>query len=156
MEELINKLEDIESILLTFDKSLFEKDKTILKKEFNRILNLLRKPLLVNKWTDVFETPQDIINILIDKCNFKDDFAINKSRKREGYVDPRHIAQTICRYIFPNKSLAYVGSFFVNSDHATVLHSVKVVKNLCETNLYFLEKFNSIQQEILGYVYIKF
>ena len=154
MNELIIKLEEIESILLTFENLLSDDDKNDLKKEFNRILLSLRKPLVKNKFE--YDTPQDIIDFMIVKCNIKEDFAINKSRKRDDYAYPRHIARTILRHVFKNETLNSIGCYFSNSDHATVLHSVKTVKNLCETDKEFKEMFNDIQIKILGDICIKF
>ena len=154
MNELIIKLQEIESILLVYGSILFEKDKMELKKEFNKTLTLLRMPLFSNRWTVIYKTPQDIIDYLIKYCGFKEDFAINKTRKREVYMEPRQIAQTISRFVFRNESLNYVGSYFINSDHSTVLHSIKTVKNLSETDKKFKEYFNNIQIELLGDIYI--
>lgn len=155
MNESINKLIEINDILLIYNNHLFEKDKTNLKKEFNKILNSLRKSLFNNKWNEVFKTPQDIIDYSVKYCKFKEDFATNKTRHRDDYVYTRQMIQTICRYVFKNRSLSYIGNFFVNSDHATVLHSIKTVNNLCETDKRFKERFNDVQINVLGDIYIK-
>ena len=152
MNTLINNLLEIDLIFLIFGNQLLEDDRFDLKKEYNKTLTSLRKPILSAK---LFETPQDIIDALIKNCGFKEDFAINKSRKRETYIYPRHMAMTLCRFIFKDKSLEFIGRFFISSDHATVLHAIKNISDLCDTDLEFKYKFESIQIELLGSIYIK-
>ena len=72
-----------------------------------------------------------------------DHFGINeneidiKTRKRE-IVTARQISMTICKLITKD-SLSNIGSEHGGKDHATVLHSIKTVKNLFDTNRSFRE-----------------
>jgi len=61
----------------------------------------------------------------------------SKDRKREQVIG-RQIGQYICLFIFnellrKNLTLEYIGGFY-NKDHATVLHSKKVISNYIDTD----------------------
>src|SRR6056297_2542615 len=150
----MNNLYDIHLALETFKSWLYKPDANSLVNEFNQSLHRMRKPLSKGFVYD-YSTPDDVIEKLINICDYPIDFETRKTRKRE-YVQSRQIAQTISRYLFSEKSLAEIGSYFVNSDHSSVLHSIKTVKNLCETDKEYLKNFNDVQEKILGFVYIKF
>ena len=154
MLQAIDNLYDIHLTLETFRPWLYKSDSNSLINDFNQSLHKLRKPLNRGFIYD-YSTPDDVIEKLINICDYPIDFETRKTRKIE-YVQPRQIAQTISRYLFPEKSLAEIGSYFVNSDHSSVLHSIKTVKNLCETDKKYLKNFNDVQEKILGFVYIKF
>ena len=38
--------------------------------------------------------------------------------------------------------------FALGKDHSTVIHAKKTIANLCETNVYFKEQFDTINQQI--------
>lgn len=62
-----------------------------------------------------------------------------KTRKREVVQ-----ARQICHYLAKNhinRSLAHIGEYFGNVDHATVLHSCRTINNLLETNNEFKSNF---------------
>jgi len=154
MLQAIDNLYDIHLTLETFKAWLYRPDVNSLVNDFNQSLHKLRKPLN-SGFIYNYSTPDDLIKKLINICDYPEDFATRKTRKRE-YVKSRQIAQTISRYLFPEKSLAEIGSYFVNSDHSSILYSIKTVKNLCETDKKYLKDFNDAQEKILGFVYIKF
>lgn len=145
---LLNKLIEIEiNIELEKTEEIVEK----LKLQYNTILLNLKKAFRFE-----YNNPQDVIDFMIKHMKYPNDFAISKSRKRETYVYPRQIAQTISKDLFRNKSLADIGSYFSNSDHASVLHSISNVKTLLISNKEFRSTFNKIQIEMFGFEKIKY
>jgi len=69
----------------------------------------------------------------------------NKIRLRD-YVIVRQITMTLFRLKL-GTSLRLAGEYF-GKDHATVLHSIKTVKNLNETDREFREKSNDLLKGI--------
>ena len=68
-----------------------------------------------------------------------------KCRKRE-YVVVRQISMTLFRLVVKS-SLSKSGEIF-NKDHATVLHSIKTVRNLRETDRKFRELTDPLLREV--------
>lgn len=64
--------------------------------------------------------------------------ARNKTRLRD-IVEIRQISLTLFKHKVASGSLKEKGAYF-KKDHATVLHSIKTVKNLRETDRVFREK----------------
>ena len=72
-----------------------------------------------------------------------------RSRKPECKV-PRQLAMYfIYKYRKAAWSLAMIGNEVAGRDHATVLHSVKTVNNLCETEVCFRDKVNDIEYQLV-------
>ena len=61
-----------------------------------------------------------------------------KTRKRE-IVEARQIAMFVASTQIKTLSLSKIGEYY-NKDHATVIHALKTVNNLCETDHLFKEK----------------
>lgn len=72
-----------------------------------------------------------------------------KSRKRE-LVEVRQIFFYFSNKYLKNTTLERI-SKFLNKDHSTVIHSIKVVNNMCETDLIFNHKIKQIDKLILEY-----
>ena len=66
--------------------------------------------------------------------------------KRREIVEPRQVVMAISRLETPF-SLKQIG-FRYNKDHATVLHALRVVCNMFNTDKYFREKFTEIISEL--------
>ena len=66
-------------------------------------------------------------------------------RKRE-YVESRQLFLTMM-HNHTKRSLASIGSI-VGKDHATVLHSVKTINNLCDTDKKFREMYEFIENRV--------
>lgn len=69
-----------------------------------------------------------------------------KTRKRE-IVEARQIAMFVASTQIKTLSLSKIGEYY-NKDHATVIHALKTVNNLCETDHLFKEK---VDQAIVKY-----
>ena len=77
-------------------------------------------------------------------CEVKD--ITTKSRKR-ATCEPRQIAMYFEKEM-TRLSLEAIGQRFGNKDHATVLHSVKTIKNLIDTDLKFKQSIESMTRQI--------
>ncbi len=69
-----------------------------------------------------------------------------KSRKRD-VVQARQIAMYLARK-YTKSSLTVIGEQIGNRDHATVLHAVKTVMDLCETDREIRESVTTIEKEL--------
>jgi len=70
---------------------------------------------------------------------------LSKSRKRE-LVEYRQISMHILKG-YTTLGASAIGRVF-KKDHATVLHSIKTVENLLNTDKNFAYKFNSVKQRV--------
>lgn len=68
------------------------------------------------------------------------------TRKRE-IVQTRQVAMYFSKN-FTNNSLATIGSQIGDKDHATVLHAIKTVNNLCETDKRFAAQIQEIENQL--------
>ena len=64
------------------------------------------------------------------------------TRKR-AVVEARQVAMYVAVKEIKTISLSKIGEYY-NKDHATVIHSVKNITNLCETEKLFKEKVNQV------------
>lgn len=67
--------------------------------------------------------------------------------KGRNHVTARQILMTMLRR-HTDKSLYRIGSLVGEKDHTTVMHGVKAIKNLCDTNKEFREVFTDIDKEV--------
>ncbi|MBQ0056630.1 MAG: chromosomal replication initiator protein DnaA [Bacteroidales bacterium] len=70
----------------------------------------------------------------------------SKSRKRE-IVLARQAAMSLCKK-YTTQSVSRIGQVVGNRDHATVLHALKNVEDLLDTDAEFKEKFETAEQKI--------
>ena len=77
----------------------------------------------------------------------------SKTRKRE-YVRSRQVACYLIRKTFGNRySLTVLGYEIGNKDHASVVHSVKTISNLVETESDFRKLIDELMNEFRGLVF---
>jgi|GEM_PF-2885055 len=105
-------------------------------RETVRILKALLKQRVEEKLVWKIKT------CVCNKLKVDIDLIENKTRKRE-VVQARQIIQVIVKYQL-NWSLAKVGLNIGLKDHATIMHSIKTMRNLYETNKYYRENVDSI------------
>ena len=142
--DIINKLIEIQ---FEIEKGLAISIEVYYKNKYNELLRKLK----YYKVDYTYNNPQDVIDTMIEKYNLKGDFATNKIRSRNSYVKHRQRAMFLIRHLFKEISLAEIGSYFNNKNHPTVLHAIKTVKNLCDTDNIYRSEFKKIQKEIIGY-----
>lgn len=70
----------------------------------------------------------------------------SKSRKRE-IVWARQAAMSLCKK-YTTQSVSRIGQVIGNRDHATVLHALKNVDDLLETEVEFREKYNKVETQL--------
>lgn len=83
----------------------------------------------------ISKMPADMVSIFKEVCNYYNidiNVAVKKVRKRE-IVQTRQISMYFCKK-FTKHSQATIGSEHGGKDHATVLHAVKTVNNLYDTD----------------------
>ena len=109
----------------------------------NQNNTLLKKAIIVKSIPEQDEIFNMVCNIagLDPKVVRKN----NRSRIRE-LVYARQISLTLMAYTLP-LSLSTIARYF-NKDHATVIHSIKTVKNLLETDKRYLDKWGHLFEGI--------
>jgi chromosomal replication initiator protein len=126
----------------------------------NRVVSFSR---IYNKAPSLAETKvvlKDLLNLSENKvtidliqtlvCKF---FKISKnemlsSRRSRYLVRPRQTAIYLTK-ILTSKSLPEIGREFSNRDHTTIIHSVKTIEKLKETNPEMVENINKLKNQIL-------
>ncbi len=126
----------------------------------NRIVSFSR---IYNKTPNLSETKvvlKDLLNLSENKvtidliqtlvCKF---FKISKnemlsSRRSRYLVRPRQTAIYLTK-ILTSKSLPEIGREFSNRDHTTIIHSVKTIEKLKESNPEMVENINKLKNQIL-------
>lgn len=88
-------------------------------------------------------TPQKVIMAIEMVLGYSEEEIKDKTRKRE-IVEARQIFFSIIKKN-TKMSLSSIGKL-CRKDHATVLHSIKTVENLCETDKSFLKKYQAIKE----------
>jgi hypothetical protein len=91
-----------------------------------------------------------IVDIVAKSLDMDPKLIHKKSRKRE-IVEARQMCMTYAKNL-TTCSLAKIGLNIGGKDHATVLHSVKTVNNLIETDSGYKARYDMILNNILSYV----
>lgn len=105
------------------------------------------------------ESPKIVITIDYIQTKVCEYFSIsreqlhNPTRKRET-VQARQIAIYFSKELTKN-SFEAIGNAIGGKDHATSIHSCKVINNLIETDQAFKEQIREIECKIKGYPYTK-
>ena len=87
----------------------------------------------------------EIINIVFDFYHIPVEIRDSKSRKRE-LVNSRQVAMFYLKEN-TNETLNKIGNYF-NRDHATVLHAIKTVNNLSDTDKKFRHELITVKEKI--------
>jgi len=85
---------------------------------------------------------KEIINYVSRIMGVPDHYNIAENQKRE-FVTTRYMAMALIK-CNTNMSLNTIGNFFGKKDHATVLHALKTVNNLMDTDKKFKEKMDYV------------
>lgn len=97
-------------------------------------------------------TSKRILSIITKETDTSIDDIISKTRKRE-VVQARQMYHHFMRK-YTKLSLTRIGDMTGGREHATVLHSLKTVNNLVETDKSFAFMFYSIKSKIEGEINI--
>jgi len=87
--------------------------------------------------------PPDLKNILLTVCNYFGMSmvkAVEPTRKKE-VIKVRQVSMYFAKH-FTKESLASIGAEYGGKDHATVLHAIKTVNNLCDTEKKYCREIN--------------
>lgn len=99
----------------------------LIQRSLNNAINSLSVPEL---------SGDQLFNFLVEKASYflgvKPELITGTCRKRE-FVVPRQMLMTFIdqRRFYTKKK---IGNYFSGKDHTTVVHSVRTVKDLCDTN----------------------
>ncbi|MCI2082575.1 MAG: chromosomal replication initiator protein DnaA [Bacteroidales bacterium] len=93
-------------------------------------------------------TVNTIQNAVCSYFNIVPELLHSRSRKRE-IVQARQLAMYLSREM-TNSSLSSIGSQIGGKDHATVLHAIKTVRDLMETDRGIRQYVNDLQKKICG------
>jgi hypothetical protein len=91
------------------------------------------------------QTQQRIINEIVSQ-KYNCDITLNVKKRNRNLVEARQIAMTLQYRLIDKISLSQVASTF-NKDHATVLHSLKVVENLSQTDKLYNYDYRDLFQK---------
>lgn len=120
-------------------------DKKAMKKTVNQE-DIIKK--FIKLHTDKLLGLTDIVQIVSREIGISVESMKQKTRKRE-VVEARQIAMWMLKR-HTKLSLDAIGEYFENDkehvfDHATVLHAIRTVNNLRESNKDFLDKFETVK-----------
>lgn len=125
------------------------KSQVIAPDDFVERLNL-KMPILIPK--QKFQTMWPIFEAVCDKYKIDPVVVYRQHAKRDRtYVEIRQLTMTLFQKKLCKKdyerlySLSILGGFF-RKDHATVLHSIKTINNLIDTDKKFKEFVNPLFQ----------
>ena len=117
---------------------------------YNKIPNLAETKIVLKDLLSLSENKVtiDLIQTLV--CKF---FKISKnemlsSRRSRDLVRPRQTAIYLTK-ILTSKSLPEIGREFSNRDHTTIIHSVKTIEKLKETDTEMVENISKLKNQIL-------
>jgi chromosomal replication initiator protein len=125
-EHVTENIRNLEGILVSLmtNSVITNKDIdiTLARNVISQIVRLEKKVLTVNK----------IQETVCRYFNLDEALVMSKSRKRE-IVQARQITSYIAKK-YTNESLSHIGKIVGGKDHATVLHSINLVKDQMEVN----------------------
>ena len=117
---------------------------------YKKIPNLSETKIVLKDLLNLTENKVtiDLIQTLV--CKF---FKISKnemlsSRRSRYLVRPRQTAIYLTK-ILTSKSLPEIGREFSNRDHTTIIHSVKTIEKIKETDPIMVENINKLKNQIL-------
>jgi chromosomal replication initiator protein len=103
--------------------------------------NILRDLLRSN---EKIITIEDIQKKVADRYNIK--FSdMSSSRRIRSIARPRQLAMYLSKTLTP-KSLTDIGKKFGKKDHTTVIHAIKKIEELCETDAEFREELSLLMK----------
>lgn len=91
-------------------------------------------------------TCENILNLVISTFGIDMKSINSKSRKRE-IVLARQAAMYLCKQ-YTTQSVSRIGTIIGGRDHATVLHAIKNVGDLLQTDEDFKKKFDAVEAEL--------
>ena len=117
---------------------------------YNKVPNLAEVKVALK---DLLNLPENKVTIDLIQTIVCKYFKISKnemlsSRRSRYLVRPRQTAIYLTK-ILTSKSLPEIGREFSNRDHTTIIHSVKTIEKLKETDTEMLENVNKLKNQIL-------
>jgi chromosomal replication initiator protein len=142
--EKVDSARKIEGIINQIKSEAELKKEVIDQAMIERILSLESK-----KKTRIIKTkPQDIIKLISSHYNVKQS-AVKGQRRTKELVAARHAAMFFLKTEL-QMPLEEIGTWFSNRDHTSVLHAVKKIEKLIETNEQERQDFFSIKRALVS------
>ena len=91
-------------------------------------------------------TTESILALVTENFGIDQKSILCKSR-RQDYVLARQAAMSLCKK-YTTQSVSHIGQVIGGRDHATVLHAIKSVEKLLETDKTFREKYTAVEKAI--------
>lgn len=110
------------------------------------IMNAMLVPGLIRKkpLPGASTLRERIIRIVAEEYGIRYSDVFSKSRKQEISMS-RHISILLIRHYDPSVSLKTLGYYFGGRDHTTVMHSLRVIKDLMSTDEMLRVRIDKIQ-----------
>jgi chromosomal replication initiator protein len=117
---------------------------------YNKVPNLMETKVVLKDLLNLSENKVTIDLIQTIVCKF---FKISKnemlsSRRSRYLVRPRQTAIYLTK-ILTSKSLPEIGREFSNRDHTTIIHSVKTIEKIKESDPEMVDNINKLKNQIL-------
>lgn len=90
----------------------------------------------------------NIQRMVADYFKIKISDLLSKRRNR-SIARPRQVAMALCKEL-TDHSLPEIGDAFGGRDHTTVLHAVRKIKELCDTDLSIRDDYNNLLKALTG------
>jgi chromosomal replication initiator protein len=103
-----------------------------------------------HKIIDPSKITMELIHKIVSEKTGIDMLKMLENNRKQQEKEARQICMYLSRnMISPKPSLATVGKYFGNKDHATVLHACKVIDNYIVTEKIFSNKIDEIKEKLL-------
>jgi len=135
-----NNIRELEGVIITLiaQSTLNSRDIDIdlAKEVIQQFVNYANREISVH---NIKELVAEHFEVPVEKLQ-------SKTRKRE-VVMARQLSMYLAKN-YTNSSLKNIGRNFGNRDHSTVIHSVKVVQDLMDTDSLFKDTVNSLEKKV--------
>ncbi len=124
----------------------------LIEQRLNKTYIMTKKKKDVLSIKKEYTSNQDFVNIVIDvvcyTLAFERDEVCSKSRKAP-FPDIRKIIFKLSKdYGSYSLTFAQIGSFFANSDHATVMWGIRKAKDLYSTDRQFKKEYDACEEKL--------
>ena len=137
-------------IMSTRDKYLSDgksdemfKTVTECKNKARNIVNNIYGAFGYSELDPIFEKICEVIGIN------KEEMIANKNNRAPEYCIPRQVHIAVLHLAY-GLSQSKAGKLYYGKDHATVIHSIKTVNNLIDTDLGFREKYRPVFEQAIN------
>ncbi|MDR1601499.1 MAG: chromosomal replication initiator protein DnaA [Tannerella sp.] len=140
VEHVTENVRDLEGVIISISANSFinrkKIDMTLAQEVIGQMVMIENRQITIEK----------IIKVVCEHFNMDESLIQSSSRKRE-IVLARQISMYLAKK-YTDHSLAHIGKSIGGKDHATVLHSIKAIKNQMETDKSFKAMIESLERKL--------